>query len=389
MMKLAGLGLLVLPLLNGCSDKFTDVEMHLGSEDRVRPLAILCDPPEAAPGDTVEVTLLCYSPNPAALQLNWKVALDYDLGRYEADEVERHLVDLDATQPIPRPQDDGQGFLRQTFRYVVPDSSLWWASSLPDPLVDEGTIGLAGLLLPPGPSAPTSKQAVERYLRELSPADLDAMPAETRAAALALADRFACRLRFRATLQEGVVVDVTRCLTVRHSRRLGSPNTNLNPQIAGFQIVGVPHPDIEYRDLPRYEAEVVRYSFQPETEGTPEARVPRHEGWTYFLEMGTTPQTYTSPFSGEALFKEQDTYRWYYFRMDAPGDRYALFRDDQGDATQMWALDEHVRLEPPPVGGESRYRLFGCLRDERPEWQYYQASPGLSVTVGEVVFTAP
>ncbi len=389
MLRLTGSALLAGLFLNGCSDKFTDVEMHLGAEDRVRPLAILCEPPESSPGDTVSVTLLCYAPDPSSLQIDWKVALDYNLGRYETDEVERHVVDLEATQPVPPPVDDGRGFLRQTFRYVVPESALTWASSLPDPLIDEAMIALAAALLPAGSTAPNSKTAVEAYLRDLSESELAAMPPEMQVAALALADRFACRVRFRATLQERIVVDVTRCLTVRHSRRLRSPNTNLNPGVSEFEIIGIPHPDAKYSERSRYESELVHYPFQPATGALPEARVPRRDGWTYYLVMETALQQYTSPYSGEGWFEEQDRYRWYYFRLDNPGDQYALFRDDQGDATQMWALDENVRLEPPAPAAESRYRLFGCVRDERPEWQLYQASPGLTVAMGEVVFTAP
>lgn len=376
--------LAAMAFLAGCGDRFTDVEMHVGGEEKIRPIAVVCEPPEAAPGDSVRVSLLFWAPDPAAVHVGWRVSLDYDLGGYEADEVERRVVDLEDTQVLPLPVDDGHGFLTQTFTYVVPDSALLWSSGLPSPMRDEAMIALARVLVPGNPDA-TSKAGVEAYLRALNPEDLNTMDPMTRAMAFALADRFACRIRFRATLHAGIVVDVTRNLTIRHSRRLGSPNTNDNPEVSRLEVLAIPHPDVEDYDKPEYQNEIVRYPFPVTSGGIAEIRVPRHSDWTYYLVMTPGLQEYTSPFSGDRLFTENDTYRWYYFWMDDPANEFALFRDDPGDPTEMWTLDEHVRLAPPG-GGEARYRIIGCLRDERPEWSLYQTSPGVTVAMGELVF---
>lgn len=370
----------------GCSDHFTDTEMHLGSERKIRPIAVLCDPPEAAPGEIVTVTLMCWAPDPSALRVDWQVALDYDLGGYEADEVERHVVPLGREHPLPPPVDTGSGFLTQTFRYQVPDSVLLQSSAIPVPIRDEATIAFAQALAS-GPADPRSKDDIDAYLRALTAEAVAAMDAESRGAALALADRFACRIRFRAKMRTDIVVDVTRNLTVRHSGRLGSPNVNANPGVARFDVVGIPRPDADDWDDPAFRDEVVRYPFLPEAGGAPVARVPVDPGWTYYLVMAAELQEYRSPFSGERLFTEADEYRWYYFRLDVPSDSHALFRNDTGDETEMYALDDNVRLIPPAAPGESRYRVIGCVRDARPEWTMYQTSPGATAAIGEIVFT--
>lgn len=369
--------------LGACSDGFEDLEMHLGLEGKTRPLAIVCEPPEAAPGDTVRVTLVLHSPDPANCAIAWRVALDYDLGPYGADEIERHLVPL----APPAPVEEGLGFLRQEFRFVVPDSALLFASSLSDPLSDPGTIALAQGLLPEGTPTPPPRAAIDAYLAALDSTALAALPPATQAAALALADRFASRLRFRAAITSERYVEVTRTLTVRHSRRLGSANANLNPAYGGFEVLAIPHPDVDFADRERYASELLHYPFPASPEAGAIA-VPAHADWTYYLTLEPELQRYDAP-DGEAMgLRERASFRWYYFAIDAPADAYPLFRDDEGEPTEMWALDESVRLAPPP-SGEHRYRVICCLRDHRPEWDHYAGTPGLTLVEGELELAPP
>ncbi len=371
-------------LAAACGEAFNDIEMHLGLEDKTRPLAILCEPPEAAPGDTVLVTLLLYTPDPAALSVDWRVALDYTVGPYGAEVIERRLVPL----APPAPVDEGEGFLSQQFRFVVPDSALLWASALSDPLDDPAMVALAAAQLPAGTPLPPAKATVAAYLAALTAADLAALPADRQAAVWGLADRFASRIRFRAAVASELYVEVTRSLTVRHSGRLGSPNANRNPDYEDFEILAIPHPDVAFADRLLYEDELLHFPFAS-GESLPALRVTQRADWTYYVTLAAQRQFYTSPYSGEQLFAEQSSYRWYYVAMDDPRDPYPLFRDDDGDATEMWTLDESVRLEPPPAAGERRYRLVCCLRDSRPEWEQYAATPGLTLVMGELTFAPP
>jgi hypothetical protein len=371
-------------LAAACSDAFNDLEMHLGLEGKTRPLAILCEPPEAAPGDTVRVTLYLHAPDPDAVSVSWRVALDYDLGPYGTDEIEQRLLPL----APPAPASEGLGFLRQEFLFVVPDSTLLWASALEDPVTDPAMVALAALLLPPGTASPPPKAAVAAYLAGLSAAELAALPAATRAAAWGLADRFAGRVRFRAALASEVYVEVTRNLTIRHSGRLGSPNANHNPGYEGFEILAIPHPDVDYDDRLLYADELEHYPFAV-GESLPGQRVPRHADWTYYVALTAQRESYTSPYSGDQLFTERTSHRWYYVALDDPRDPYPLFRNDEGEATEMWELDDNVRLVPPAAGEERHYRLICCLRDSRPEWEHYATSPGLTLVMGDLTFTPP
>jgi hypothetical protein len=369
-----------LALLTGCGEGFPDEEMHLGLEDKIRPYAVVCEPPEAAPGETVAVTLRYFAPRPAAVVPAWRVVLDYDQGLYEADETERRHAELGA---LPAPVADGQGFVTQSFAYTVPDSTLLWSSGIPEVLTDEVMLALteaAGL--------PPSKGAVAAYLAALTSDDLAAMDPAARGVAQRLADVFACQIRLRATLADGMTVDVTRNLTVRHSRRLGSANANANAAITRFVIGSVPVVDLDLGQLEAHAAEITWHEFDGTSpEGLPEARVPADPGRTYFARVRFMPELYTSPYDAARALEEQGTYRWFTFRLDAPGSGHRLLANDAGEAAEMWDLDEDVRLLPP--GGASRFRLATVVRDERIEWARYHAVPGQNVAEGVVVFTAP
>ncbi len=121
--------------------------------------------------------------------------------------------------------------------------------------------------------------------------------------------------------------------------------------------------------------------------GLPEARVPNEPGNTYFVSVRHEPQQYTSPFELDQVLTEQSTYHWYFLRLDAPQSGHDLFVDEAGEETEMYDLDDDVRMILP--GGSSNYRLVSVVRDLRPEWVQYGVVPGASVVVAEVMFEAP
>ena len=137
------LWLLMAPLMlaqSGCDTTYPNEEMDIAGSDRTRPFAIVCEPAEAVPGEMVTVTMHYYEPDPDNHNVTWQVALDYDLGLYEADEVERDIVTLDA---VNAPTWDEHGFCTQTFTYVIPDDALLRASSQPEVITDELVLALA------------------------------------------------------------------------------------------------------------------------------------------------------------------------------------------------------------------------------------------------------
>ena len=377
--------LLVLACLTGCSEGFPDEEMHFGIQDNVRPYAVVIEPAEAAPGETVTVTLLARAPDPDAVDVTWRVALDYNIGLYEADEVERNYRELAPELP----ESDSDGFLTQTFQWVVPDSALLYSSALPEVLTDPAMIYLAGELIGNEAGSPPTKTAVDAWLKALTPEMVAAMPPLEREAAWALADRFASQVRFRLTLRTGQIVDVTRNLTIRHTDRLDGPNTNHNALVTDFGVFAVEKVDATRNDLEDPGIPKTWYGFV-DGQGArvaDQVEIPIHAGWTYYLTVGFSREIYSSPFDPTGALEEQGTYRWYYYRQDAPRSDHHFFVTTDGDDAEMWNLSDQPRIMPDGAG--STFRVLAAVRDTREEWAMYQAAPGTGVAEGLVVFVDP
>jgi hypothetical protein len=374
---------LSLLIVAGCSETFPDEEAHLGLEEKIRPYEITLDPPEVAPGETTTATLRYHMPRAAAAAATWRVALDYDAGLYEVDQVERHFV---AVADVDPPLVDDAGFVVQTARFTVPDSIFTVTSAIPDELNDDIMVALldglpAGLF-----SDPPRKEEVAAALASLTAEDLAALDPQEAALVHAVADIFACAVRFRVTLDDGMSVDVVRRLTVRHSSRLASPNTNHNNVVPQLTVGEIPRHDFDLGDLDEVIDEVV---WHPSDTSDPELwriEVPLDDGHTYFLRSRATVDRYTSPFDPDRLLEEQLEYRWYYYRLDAPRSGHQFLVSETGEEAEMYELDDDTRIDPPGVG--ARYRILSVVRDERGEWARYHASPGSSTRVVEIIFTA-
>lgn len=373
--------LLALIAAAGCSDDFVSEEMLLGDENKLRPLAIVCEPAEASPGQIVQVTFTYYDPHPERTSTNWRVALDYDQGLYGGSPVERNYQQLGIPGAGFDPQDDGNGLMTERFDWVVPSDVLQNTSAIPEDLDEEPWLSLSQFV---APGETLTRRQLDQALASLTPQQLDQMPYEQREMIRDLADLFACQVRFRVQLRGDITLDVTRNLTIRHSRRLDSPNTNENTDLATWYLLAVPEPDIDYDDLDRYEDGLERISLLS-TSGIREVSIASHPDWTYFLKTSYFAQEYTSPFSGDELFTESAEFRWYTFRLDDGDPGHPLVRDEDGEEAEMWQLDDWVRLVPP--GGNSRFRVYICLRDERPEWSGSQGTPGASLRAAEILFT--
>lgn len=372
-------------LLAGCGETFPDEEAHLGLEDKIRPYEITLDPPEAAPGQTVTATLRYHMPRPVAAAATWRVALDFDAGLYEADVIERDLVEVADVEPAVV---DAAGFVTQVARFTVPPSIYDTTSAIADPLDDPFLLALLDLLPAGQLSDPPRKAEVAELLASITAEDLAVLDPDQALLVQRVADLFACAVRFKVTLEDGMVVDVTRRLTVRHSGRLLSPNTNLNAEITAYLVGEVPRPDFDLGDLDDVLGEVRWHSFDGVADsGHPLATVPHDPGHTYFMRVRFQPQQYTSPFALDGLLEEQGEHRWYYYRLDAPGSAHQFFVTEEGDEAAMYELDDDARIAPPGVG--ARYRVLAVVRDERGEWAGYHASPGSTTVMGEVVFVAP
>ncbi len=371
-------------VLNGCGEGFPDEEMHLGTENKTRPYAVVVEPPEAAPGDTVLVSLLAQTPDPDNLDITWRVAQDFDTGLYETDGVERNYLDLTAPLPVT----DGDGFLNQSFKWVIPDDALLLSSSIPEVLTDPIMALLAEELIGPDAGSPPTKVAVDAWLKDLTAEQLNEMGIEERMATYALADRFACQVRFRGALQSNLSVDVTRNLTIRHTARLLGPNTNHNASVYRLGVVALDKVDATDDDIDHADVTQTWYPFIEDGFRIDQrVSVPHHANWTYYLVVDFYHEQYSSPFNPELILSEQGSYRWYYYRQDNPVSDHQFFVDDEGEEAEMWNLNREARIASGNVG--STFRVVSAVRDIRADWVMYNAVPGLAVEEGIVEFVAP
>ncbi len=382
--RLGMLLLLVVVGVSACSDGFPDEEMHFGLEEKVRPYAIIIDPPEAAPGDTVLVTLLAQTSDPDELDISWRVAMDYSLGMYETDEIERQYHTLD----VPLPQTDADGFLNQTFQWVVPDSAILNASDIPEVLDDPAMVYLAEELIGPEAGSPPTKSAVNAWLSALTMDDVNEMSSMEREATWALADRFAIQVRFRAALRTDAVVDVTRNLTVRYTNALEGPNTNENSRVRHLYVVAIEKANAPMEDLYNEQVPQSGYFFISVFDRINDSvQIPYHSDWTYYIINTFTIQGYTAPFDPTIEVWESILNHWYYYRQDQPLSEHHFFADEDGGDVEMYELDGTVRIMPDGVG--SIFRVVAAVRDIRYEWVSYNAVPGQVVEEGTVEFEAP
>ncbi len=375
-------GLVVLSVLAGCGDDFLNEEMLLGDENKLRPLAVVCEPAEVSPGQEITVTLYYWDPDPDETSIDWRVALDYDSGLYGADPVERGYVDLGQVTAIDPPVNTGEGFMRQSVSYVVPTTVLRETSAIPTALDEEPWSSLTELV---SPGEDLTQSDMDDFLSSLTVGDLASLNAQERALVLDLADIFACQIRFRIQLRQERILDVTRNVTVRHSRRLGSPNVNENTRLTQWDLVAVPVADVGYDQIDDYSDQLLRFDLIDGAGDPVPVSVPAHADWTYFIETDFAAQSYTSPFSDDRVFDEHADHRWYTFRRDDGDVGYPLLRNEDGEEAEMWELDDWVRIVPPN-SGESIFRIYSCVRDDRPEWEGFHASSGTALTATEITF---
>lgn len=368
--------------LTGCGDTFpTDTELNLGDENKTRPYAVAIEPAEAAPGQMVQVTLRAWTNDADNLDISWRVAMDYNIGLYEADEVERNYQDIDPGNPGL----DSDGFLTQTFWWTVPEETILDSSGLPEELTDPVMVALAEELMGPEASSPPLKSEVNAWLTALQPNDLDSMEPLEREMVWALADRFAVQVRFRVAMHTDLVIDVTRNLTVRHTGRLGGPNNNNNPQTQDLAVVAINKVDAEPQDLDDSSIERQYYYFiEGYIRQNFEVEVPQRQGWTYYFYNIAGVQNYTSPFDPELELTEETTRRWYYYRQDQPNSDHQFFVNDDGTELDSWDMGNFARIVPDGAG--SSFRALSVVRDERADWVMYHATPGVVVEEGVVEF---
>lgn len=205
--------LLFLPALLGllaCTD-FPSRFDRLDGE-KIRPLAVICEPVDASSGDTVTVRLVADFPT-GVPSIQWTAALDFKEDPFANDAYEREIRDLRTLGYRDLSGVDNGLF----FSFVVPRDVFSYSSDF------------------------TTRKTLLVQLSGLDPADadrilfvLDSVPPGSPLPPEAAPFQFflsfiGCRIKLRAHMEQGIELDVTKLLAVRFGRKFNSTDVNSNP----------------------------------------------------------------------------------------------------------------------------------------------------------------
>jgi hypothetical protein len=294
-----GLTIALLLLAYGCTEFSTRYENI--QFDKIRPLAVICEPAEAAPGDTVSIRFFAVFPK-GVPALTWTVALDYGMDLYGNEVVERHVVPLESIRDTSAP--DSLGL---SFRIVVPESTLLYSTQLSG-LIKKGIGVPAGLTL----------ETVDSLMKAL-PVNQTMIPAT-------LIDQFATNIKLRCHMESDITLDVTKLLTVRYSRKFNSPNVNENPRIRWIGVVTVKARNVTSPDSIGNFKKSFQYLYSRDSDSLVNDTVVVEDGYSYFLaadsgKSGPDPwkQTYTYISNKDGTEKTDSvfySYDWLYSNLD-------------------------------------------------------------------------
>jgi hypothetical protein len=254
---------------------FPDKYENIVEGQKMRPFGIVCEPPEAAPGDTVTVRLFCYIPPAESPAIHWQVALDYGNDIYGA-EYSRRKVSLDSLMlPGGRPDN---------FQFVVPESALLYSSEtsllLQDTVYNSNRYSVAAIDSILKQAAPSREIPAAALL----PPPLDQMPDLPEL----VVDNIACRLQVIAQLRAGISLDVTKLLRVRYSRSFNTSNINKNPVINWMGIVAVRRPNLFGPDSIGMFGYTIQYLYYPGHPSSVADTVIIDSGISYFAAADTS-----------------------------------------------------------------------------------------------------
>ena len=365
--------------ITGCAD-FLGKEMNIEAGIKTRPIAVIIEPPEAMPGDSITVVAYYYDPTPSATAVSWKLALDYRFNLYGTIETEAHVLDLTEKLWGERIETDDEGMVRHEFRVAIPDSVFLVAGSIPD-VIDEEFPSEIRALIGVEENAPVTKRDLATFLHAVDPATL---APEAYLWFAAYADFFTCQIRLRGKIVNEIELDVTKNLTIRYSRKFGSDNVNTNPTIESLAILQVHHTDVDDRnDIGLYATDTT-YVYHQDPAVTRDHTIAVNHSYTYYILMTHAVETYRSPAGIE--HPEEHEYAWYVSGLGFAGNEEPLFVADDGGEGDHDMFEEIVRLDPPGGPRSWRVMVYGVLRDERREWRMYHGVPGAALAAGEILF---
>ena len=304
---------------------------------------------------------LLHAPELRRGDVAWRVALDYDRrARTSADEIERRFVAAGAAGargrrrrlPAPRPSARWCPTPRCSGRRLIPWTiRRWWHWR---------RRSCRRARLPPA-----RRRWPPTWRRSRPPTWPPCPP--MRRPPCGLADRFACPIRFRATLAS----ELYRRRDPQPHRSPQRParerNVNANAQIIGFAGGG------SGRRRERAGPRGVETTASPVPVRRCLARRlargagPQRSGPHLLRPRALRPRAVHPALRAGPAARGARRVPRHYYRLDAPGSGHRLYADPEGNETEMFELDDDVRMLPP--GGTARFRLISAVRDVRGEWQ--------------------
>ncbi|MBF0430963.1 MAG: hypothetical protein HQK83_06765 [Fibrobacteria bacterium] len=337
-------------------------------EGKIRPIAIVLDPPEAAPGDTVNVTLYMHDAG-KPYSIDWTLALDFNITNYGQLGSSGSVLNLDSMRI------DADGYMDNPlrFRFVVPvgdknpmlHSSLIPEIAIPSSELDNDMKGaLESMDVPIGEKGVAGKDVVELL------DNTEDIPEEFSP----MVDGLISLIVLNARVVSGdFTLDIEKKLTVRYSNRLvvenGTTNVNVNPTLDSIGIISVAKKDMEIpEDIHKYDSDTVYFktnAFNQDSGAVVDTFVIKKD-YSYFLiaDSAGAAQKYVTP-NGTVL-KEQLFYHWYYTNLDETSsdwEKLINIGSDESDASLSV-----VSMTPPTDKSMNNFRIRVSVSDWRPEW---------------------
>jgi hypothetical protein len=332
--------------------KFADIQA-----DKTRPIAVVLDPAEAAPGDTVHVRYIGFSPDSDTLTTHWTVALDFAEGStYGGKAVEGHIVDL---EPLMLP-----GFTPTDFYFVVPDSTLLFSTYL------------KGLVQAQWNSQHLTISQVDALLK-MTVKSGDSLPSSL----ATIADMIGTKIKINVHINAEFSLDVYKYMTIRYTRDLksDSANVNKNPALRWIAVYDVAKGKVNSYDSIAKDSFAVKYLYyDPKYVDTNKIwdTITIDSGHTYYLiaDSGinghdTDMQTYTylSLISGSSITtKENYYYQWFYKDLDyrSPMVYDSLIMFSGGNE-----VGNTTRFLTPVDTAMHHFEFFCVVRDSRLDFE--------------------
>lgn len=355
-------------LLAGCAD-FPEKYENVIEDAKIRPFAIVLDPPEAAPGDTVRASLRLYDAG-KSYAVRWSLALKFQIKQGVTGSsfpTATEWLDLDSAGLDRYQSADGPGLA-----FAIPAGSqnpLRFTGYVPELIPESGLSAEEKSALPDigiGSFASGIK-------REAMLTALDSHPDLPNGLA-SLVDGFLAVVQIKAHVTApGFALDVTKNLTVRYSNRLAAgglaSNVNANPRFDSIGLIHVAAGGLtDAGKIARHASDTVWFaaSGRASADSSRVDTVQVDPADSYFLIASDgAAQRYRSPQGG--LHREQLFYQWFYTNMDAPGKKWDELIVTVNGGRPLDGPVIPIRF-PAKAAGLRRFAIRATVGDLRPEW---------------------